>query len=62
MKQILTDPTQDPARGILDYLVRETVEDYPDEYRGHPLFGDPSIEFDQAWVERLRRRRGVALY
>ena len=55
-KQSFTNPFEAPARAVvLDYGVKAPPEEYPDEYRTHPLFGDPSYEFDVAWEKRLIR-------
>ena len=43
----------------MNYQLTEPISAYPDGYREDPLFGDPSLELDQGWSDRLRCRNGL---
>lgn len=38
----------------MDYGLTGPISAYPNKYHGDPFFGDPSLELDQAWIDRLR--------
>ncbi|KAL6716424.1 hypothetical protein ACLMJK_005991 [Lecanora helva] len=42
------------TRIVMEYQVKGPISAYPDEYRGDPFFGDPSLELDQRWNDRMR--------
>ena len=47
-------PTKAPARKVMDYRLTGPTSVYPNQYHEHPYFGDPSVELDQRWINRLR--------
>ena len=44
----------------MEYQLSGPIPAYPDEYRGDPFFGDPTLELDQRWIDHLRRKLSTA--